>query len=128
MGWYLDSSAIAKLIIEETGSRALIELNLMDTFTSAISRIEVMRTIFLQDSSQMSAARDELRLIGTIPVTPGVITEAEMIAVTHSLKAADSIHVASAFINVTEFEGVITYNLKMAQVCKSLGMNVLSPS
>ena len=76
----------------------------------------------------MSAARDELRLIGTIPVTPGVITEAEMIAVTHSLKAADSIHVASAFINVTEFDGVITYNLKLAQVCKSLGMNVLSPS
>ncbi|MTA96971.1 MAG: PIN domain-containing protein, partial [Actinobacteria bacterium] len=57
ISYYLDSSAILKLIIKEAESDSLRKFINTKVITSAISRVEVIRTLSLNDESLIIAGQ-----------------------------------------------------------------------
>ena len=127
MSWYLDSSAILKLIIDESESVAMRNIFDERAMTSVISRIEVIRNIRRIDPLALSAAQNILSRISMLPMNDVVLRTAETITATASLKSLDCIHVASMITSATPLLGIITYDKAMAANAEVLGIKVLSP-
>jgi len=127
VNWYLDSSAILKLIIQEPESDALDQM-LGESLTSSIlSRIEIMRVIQRNHPDRLSLARAELGKINLIPINEAVIRIAENFSEASTLRSLDAIHIASALLVQSSIEGIITYDTTMVTAAKEFGLQVLSP-
>lgn len=80
--WYIDSSAIIKLIKLEKESAALIKKLPPSLITSRISRVEVARTIAKHEPDLLDATYDILADIQMIPVEDSIITKQRSLRVT----------------------------------------------
>jgi len=127
LSWYLDSSAILKLIIDESESVAMRNIFDDRCLTSVISRIEVIRNIRRIDPLALSAAQNILSRISMLPMNDVVLKTAETITATTSLKSLDCIHIASMITSATPLLGIITYDKAMAANAETLGIKVLNP-
>ena len=128
MTWYLDSSAILKLIFQENESAALVRAIKDQCVTSSISRIEVVRIVQRTNPESLSFAKAELSKLILVPITEAVIRIAETFVGLPTLKSLDAIHVASALLVQNSIEGFITYDLRMARSARELGLVVHSPT
>lgn len=125
--WYIDSSAIIKLIKPEKESAALIKKLPSGLIASRISRVEVTRTIIRHEPDLLDATYDVLADIQMIPVEDAIITIAENLPQFIDLRSLDSLHIASALSIKNVLKGVITYDKEMAKAAVSLGFKTLSP-
>ena len=125
--WYIDSSAIIKLIKPEKESAALIKKLPKSLITSSIARVEVARTIAQNEPDLLDYAYDVLIDIQMVPVEDSIITIAANLPVFTKLRTLDAIHMASATAIKNVLKGVITYDKQMANAAESLGFAVLSP-
>jgi hypothetical protein len=125
--WYIDSSAIIKLIKPEKESATLIKKLPPSLITSRISRVEVARTITRYEPDLLNDTYDILADIQMIPVEDSIITIAENLPRDIALRALDSLHIASALAFRNVLEGVITYDKEMSKAAKTLGFPTLSP-
>jgi predicted nucleic acid-binding protein len=125
--WYIDSSAIIKLIKPEKESAALIKKLPNGLITSRISRVEVARTITKFEPDLLDETFDILADIQMVPVEDSIITLAENLPQYIALRALDSLHIASALAIKNVIKGVITYDKEMAKAAKTLGFTILSP-
>lgn len=128
MNWYLDSSAILKLIFQEDESDALVRAIKDRCVTSSISRIEVIRIVQRTNPEGLSFAKAELSKLILVPINEAVIRIAESFAGLATLRSLDAIHVASALLVQNSIDGLITYDLQMARNAKELGLVVHSPA
>lgn len=128
MTWYLDSSAILKLIFQENESAALVRAIKSQCATSSISRIEVIRIVQRTNPESLRFAKVELSKLILVPISEAVIRIAETFAGLPTLKSLDAIHVASALLVQNSIEGLITYDLQMARNAKELGLAIHSPT
>ena len=128
MTWYLDSSAILKLIFQEDESAALVRAIKDQCATSSISRIEVIRIVQRTNPESLGFAKAELSKLILIPISEAVIRIAESFAGLASLRSLDAMHVASALLVQNSIEGLITYDLQMARNARELGLLVHSPT
>lgn len=126
--YYLDASAILKLIIEEKESNKLEKFIKTKSCTSKISRIEVMRVINRTIPEASESAQQILARFDYVNITDLVIRTAESFLGLPTLRSLDSIHVASALSISNEIEGIISYDKKMITNAKSLGLLVYSPN
>jgi len=126
--WYLDSSAILKLIFQDDESAALVRAIKNQCATSSISRIEVVRTIQCTNPEILGFAKVELSKLILVPISHAVIRIAESFAGLATLRSLDAIHVASALLMQDSIEGLITYDIQMARNAKELGLVVHSPT
>lgn len=127
MSWYLDSSAVLKLIFNEAETKALVhELN-GQPISSSLARIEVIRVVQRISPQNLGLARTELAKISLIPVGEAVIRIAESFADAPTLRSLDAIHLASALLVQSSIKGLITYDKNMAIAAKEFGLNVISP-
>jgi predicted nucleic acid-binding protein len=126
--WYLDSSAILKLIFQEDESAALVRLIKAQCVTSSISRIEVLRIVQRTNPESLNFAKTELSKFILIPISEVVIRIAESFAGLATLRSLDAIHVASALLIQDSIDGLITYDLQMARNTQELGLVVHSPT
>ena len=127
MKWYLDSSAIVKLIKAERETKALLQQLPASITTSQLSRVEVIRTISLNCAELLEDAYDVLSDISMVPVDHSVLLGAENLPVFIKLRAVDSIHIATALLLKSEMEGVISYDKEMVLAADALGFKTLSP-
>ena len=127
MRWYIDSSAIIKLIKPELETKNLLQQLPLSIITSQLSRVEVIRTINLNFSELLEDAYDILVDIPMVPVDHSVLLSAECLPTFVKLRALDSIHIATAFSMKSEIEGVITYDKEMVKAALAMGLKVLSP-
>jgi uncharacterized protein len=125
--WYIDSSAIIKLIRLEKESAALIKKLPSGLIASRISRIEVTRTIIRYEPDLLDATYDVLADIQMVPVEDAIITIAENLPQFIDLRSLDSLHIASALSIKNVLEGVITYDKEMVKAAVALGFKTLSP-
>ena len=95
MSWYLDSSAILKLIIDESESVAMRNIFDDHCLTSVISRIEVVRNIRRVEPAALASAQEILGRIAMIPLNESTLKTAEAITTSTNLKSLDCIHIAS---------------------------------
>ena len=125
--WYIDSSAIIKLIKPEKESAALIKKLPSALIASRISRVEVIRTIIRYEPDLLDATYDVLADIQMVPVEDAIITIAENLPQFIDLRSLDSLHIASALAIKNVLKGIITYDKEMVRAGVALGFNTMSP-
>jgi uncharacterized protein len=125
--WYIDSSAIIKLIKPEKESAALIKKLPRILIASRISRVEVTRTIIRYEPDLLDATYDVLADIQMVPVEDSIVTIAENLPQFIDLRSLDSLHIASALAIKNVLKGIITYDKEMVIAAEALGFKTLSP-
>ena len=127
MRWYIDSSAIIKLIKPELETKTLLQQLPLSITTSQLSRVEVIQTINSNFGDLLEDAYDVLLDIPMVPVDHSVLLGAENLPTFIKLRALDSIHIATAYSMKNEIEGVITYDKEMVKAASALGFKTKSP-
>ena len=131
-GFYLDSSALLKLVAEEAETDALYNWwnssNHEDFFVvSEIANTEVLGNAMRISASAKKAAESILSKISFVKLTTAILERAT-IHVSAGLRTLDAIHVASAESLSMENLIFVAYDKKLLAYGKSLGFNTLSPS
>ncbi|TGN63891.1 PIN domain-containing protein [Nocardioides eburneiflavus] len=125
---YLDTSAAAKLVVEEAESDALAdELHRMaPTLVGCLLlETELRRLVAREPALTQQAVTQLLRGVELYELPPPLFTEAGLLPGS-GLRSLDSLHLAAAVR--LEVESVITYDRRMAEAATSLGMDVLAPA
>ena len=125
--WFLDSSAILKLIVEEPESKTLRRFIPEFKMASRLSRLEVLRNVHRIDPKKVSTARDKLDGIFYVEINTPVLKNAEEIALAMEIKSLDAIQAGSALFLKDSIAGVISYDKNLNRALKSLGIKVYAP-
>ena len=126
--YYIDASAILKLIKRDKESDALYKSLPDAIISSQIIRVEVMRTVVGSSDDLILEAQKRLRQISYLEVNEEVIRNASIFGTNISSRTLDSIHLASALFLGRAIDGIITYDKTMIADAKLLGIPVLSPA
>ena len=124
---YLDSSAIVKLVVPERETDALVAQidDQPEVVTSALAWAEVVRAVVRTGRSASDAER-VIERIPMVPIDDAILrSAAELPPVT--LRALDSIHLATALTLKDDLEAIVTYDARLADVAAGLRMPVLHP-
>ncbi|HPX38516.1 MAG TPA: type II toxin-antitoxin system VapC family toxin [Mycobacterium sp.] len=130
MKTYLDTSALAKLIVPESESQKLRDyLDDKDAdmlFTAALTRTELIRVARRIDAAAVTAARSILSGLTMVHLTAGLLDAAANLD-PPLLRSLDAIHLAAAQRAGSDLRAVITYDTRMAEAAESLALPVLAP-
>jgi uncharacterized protein len=125
---YLDSSAIVKLILEEPGSHEMRHYinDPTPVVSSALAATEVMRTVGPVSREAVTKAAELLRTFELITIDDLILGRAGRL-LPWSLRSLDAIHVATAATMGAALSALVTYDRRMAEAARALGMTVESP-
>ena len=127
MSWYVDSSALLKLLIVEKESVDLIDFIDFTITSSVVTRVEVIRTLQKIAPEKVVEAQIILAGIDLTPVNSSILSVAENFSPSISLKSLDAIHVATVIFLDKSVEGLVTYDKAMIKNAKELGIKTISP-
>lgn len=127
---YLDSSAVVKLVVVEAESSALrARLGPAPTQASSVLlKVELLHAAMQLDRRPVAMARDTLRNITLLDISDDVIEDAATLRVDPYLRSLDAIHLASARRLGRDLESVLTYDQRMVDAARALGVPVESPT
>ena len=125
---YLDSSAIAKLVMPEPEHEILRAFlaSYPNRATSIIGVIEVGRAVSRRDASHGRDLPDLWSRINVIPLDDRVAARAASID-PPALRTLDAVHLATALELSTDLEVFVTYDMKLADAATRQGLPVESP-
>lgn len=128
--WYLDSSAIVKFAVVEEESAALQawrdDLSADDLLmTCDLAIAEVLRAVGRVDGDP-EVALAHLDALDQVAVDRELLLAAGKIGPA-SIRTLDAIHLAAAKAVGDLLAGVVTYDNRMADAARDLGMRPLSP-
>jgi uncharacterized protein len=128
---YLDSSALVKLIVEETGSEALdgwLSARAgVPRLSSELSRVEVIRACRRRDDGLLPAARQLLAGLDIVPITAEILEQAAVVGPS-LLRSLDAIHLASALALGAELSAFVAYDGRLEAAAASEQLPVVAPS
>lgn len=126
---YLDSSAIVKLAVAEPESQALrIHLRRRRPLvSSALARTEVLRALLPTGEIAVSRGREVLRRLDLIRINDRVLDSAAILEPAQ-VRSLDAIHLATAQLLGEDLAQVITYDDRLADAARSLGLKTTSPA
>ena len=127
MSWYIDSSAILKLIFTEKETLALDKVMNNKMVTSTLTRVEVKRAVNRINSTKSKVANDVLAQLQYIELDSQTLNLAEAFSPDVTLRTLDAIHVASVLRISEAVQGIITYDKQMIANAEKMGIKVLSP-
>ena len=127
MSWYLDSSAILKLLIAEKESAALTDFINFTIKSSFLTRVEVIRTLHKIAPEKTADAKEILAGIDVTPLNSAVLNIAENFSSSITLRSLDALHVATVLFLEKTVEGLLTYDKQMIANAKLLGIKTISP-
>jgi predicted nucleic acid-binding protein len=125
---YLDSSALVKLVIDEPESAAL-RLHLRrrkPLVSSALARTEVLRALHLEGEEGVARGRAVLGRIDLVRINDRVLNEAGVL-VPSDLRSLDAIHLVTAQQLGADLSQIVTYDDKMLEAAKQLGLKTAKP-
>ena len=126
---YLDSSALVKLIRNESETEALeAEIGDDRIATSVVGGIELRRALE-RESPEGTAHERWIRVterLDVIAVTP-VTGEHAGTVPPPRLRTLDAIHLATALLLQPELDAFVVYDRKLADAAAALGLPVASP-
>jgi predicted nucleic acid-binding protein len=130
---YLDSSAIVKLIRQESETEALKgwlvaadQGNPMALASSALASVEVNRAIRRADPAAASKASEVLAHLRFIDVSASVLSLASTL-VPASLRSLDAVHLATALTESRGLSAFVTYDSRLATAAAVAGLPAVSP-
>lgn len=128
--YYADTSAVIKLLAEETHSRAFAAF--YDTHadaewvSSALLRIEVTRAVARAMPALLPDARDLLLAFSAIAIDDDVV-ESVMNEPNRALRSLDAIHLATARILGPDLDAVVSYDDRLIKAATDAGLATASP-
>ena len=127
MSWYIDSSAILKLIFTEKETPALDKVMDNKMVTSTLTRVEVKRAVSRINSTNLKVATEVLAQLQYTDLDSQTLNLAEAFSPDVTLRTLDAVHVASVLRISDAVEGIITYDKQMIANAERMGIKVLSP-
>jgi predicted nucleic acid-binding protein len=128
--FYVDTSAVLKLLAEESHSKAFAAFYDGNTSSSWVSstllRVEVMRAVTRVMPTMIPDARDLLLAFDYVSMDDDVV-DAAMIEPDRKLCSLDAIHLATARVLGGELDSLITYDDRLISAARDAGMTVESP-
>ena len=132
MRLYLDSSALVKLVKREAESEALrsfLRRHRADgRITSALARVEVVRSVSAGGPTAIAHARRQLARVDQIKLDRDLLDVAATLAPAAVMRSLDAIHLAAARSLGAELRSVLTYDLRMRDAAIALGIAVDAPA
>jgi predicted nucleic acid-binding protein len=126
---YLDSSAFVKVLIAEPESGALRKF-LSDgperRVSSALIRAEALRAVRHLGSEALATVREGLRGVDLIAIDDRILDAAGILEPA-ILRTLDAIHVATALAIGDDLSAVVTYDDRMTEAARLLGLPTVSP-
>lgn len=129
MAWYIDTSALAKLVVAEEETPALMTWfaqNERNPVSSDLARTELLRTVRRVAPDQVVRARDVLEAVTLIQVTTAMFEQAGLLEPT-LLRTLDAVHLSAAIALGDDLEGLVTYDDRLAQAARSNAIRVIAP-
>ena len=130
--WYVESTALVKLVLEEPGSEAmsrwledLLEVG-GNAFTSDLGRTEAYRVVVRHEAP---AAHDARQVYDAFP---RVRVDAETFRLAMelgppALRTLDALHLAVVLGLDGQAAGVVTYDRRLLQAAELVGVRTISP-
>ena len=124
---YVDASALAKLVVHEPGSDDMLRW-LVESERVASNRIGIVETFRaaqrrVHDRGHLDAV---LASIEIIEFDAAIATRAAAIG-PPSLRTLDAIHLASALALAVDLVAFVTYDQRLADAARSIGLPVVAP-
>lgn len=129
MAFYLDTSALVKLVVQEAETpalRAWAEEPDRVVVTSDLARTELMRAVRRVDPVLAPAARAVLDAVTVIQVSTATFETAGRLDPA-ALRSLDALHVAAALELGDDLEGFVAYDERLAAAAAGNGIAVLAP-
>ncbi len=125
---YVDASAIVKLVLEEPETAAL-ERWFVEAAYAVTSRVGVVETRRAASRRPHDPEHREhvLRDVEVLELTPDVAASAAVIQPL-GIRTLDAIHLASALAIAADLDAFVTYDDRMAEAARNLGLPVVRPA
>ena len=127
--WYVDSSAIVKLVAIEPETPALSGFlaRRHPLVSSALATTEVHRAVLPLGERFLRQATDVLARFELVRVSNEVLEDAGRLEPT-SLPSLDAIHLATAELFGSTLGGLVSYDRRMSDAALSYGWSVHAPA
>lgn len=126
---YLDSSAFVKLAVEEPETAALREF-LADLagrrVSSALLRTESLRAVRHLGADALATVREGLRRIDLVAIDDRILEAAGTLE-PRVLRTLDAIHLATALAVGDDLDTIVTYDDRMVEAARFLGLSTATP-
>ena len=127
---YVDTSALVKLVVREERTAALqtwLRARASETFfSSQLARVELVRAVKRVAPDHLNRAREVLAAMALLKIDDDVLASAENLP-PDVLRSLDAIHLATAHSHLSHVGAFVTYDLRLADAARSLGLPVESP-
>jgi predicted nucleic acid-binding protein len=130
MAWYIDTSALVKLISVETETPALHEwvaAHQPELVASDLLRTELQRAVHRSGTAQPINIDEGLAAIDLLPATAAVFDAAARLA-PPDLCTLDAVHLATALGIIDDCDGIITYDDRLTRAARAHGLEVIAPT
>jgi predicted nucleic acid-binding protein len=129
VAFYIDTSALVKLVVGETETVALrswLQEADRDLVACDLARTELMRSVRRVVPDRALPARSVLDAVTLVDVTAAVFEVAGRLDPV-GLRSLDAIHLASALDLGDDLEGLVTYDDRLADAAIANGVPVVAP-
>lgn len=128
---YLDSSALVKLVLTESETRALIqwlaERADLPLVSSALHRTEVPRAVWRADPSALPRSLRQMRVVDKVTVSTAILDSASVIP-PQTLRSSDAVHLASALSIRRQLTAFVAYDKRLLAAARDAGLPTASPA
>jgi len=126
---YLDGSAFVKLVVEEAESaavRTFLANRGARRVSSALLRTESLRAVRHLGPDALATVREGLRRVDLIGIDDRILDAAGILE-SQVLRTLDAIHLASAMAVGDDLEAIVTYDERMVDAARLLGLSTATP-
>jgi len=126
---YLDSSAIIKLVVAEPQTPALRRYlaRRPPLVSSALAKTEVSRALLPLGETAIRRGNDTLSRLDLVRINDRVLADAGTL-LPLELRSLDAIHLATARLFGQTLARLITYDRRLAEAARTLGLTVTAPA
>ena len=126
---YLDSSAFVKLAVEEPETavlRGFLANREHRRVSSALLRTEALRAVRHLGAEALATVREGLRRVDLVGIDDRILDTAGTLE-PRVLRTLDAIHVATAMALGDDLEAIVTYDERMVEAARLLGLSTVTP-
>lgn len=130
MAYYLDTSALVKLVVAEPETDALREwLGEEDRhpLASDLGRTELMRAVRRVAPDRLVRVREVLDGLTLVELSTSAFEGAARLAPT-ALRSLDALHLAAALSLGDDLDGIVTYDDRLVAAAEANGIPALGPA
>jgi uncharacterized protein len=128
--YYADTSAVIKLLVEESHSKAFAAFYDAhadaEWVSSALLRVELTRAVTRAMPTLLPDARDLLLAFSFVAIDDDVV-EAAMNEPDRGLRSLDAIHLATARVLGEDLDAIVSYDDRLLKAATDAGLATASP-